>query len=126
MKKTIEHMMNGSKLTSKGSLSESRKHLNHKRRLNDDSINFVVIPKADGYKLGKNNYFYFYYYQRKLILKTFISYIDSHNSKSNSLVSEFGGLSSFEKCIKYLQRELLGVKRNYFTTSPSTFTEKKW
>jgi hypothetical protein len=41
-------------------------------------------------------------------------------------MSEFNGVASFDKSIKYLQREILGVRRHHFTNNPSTFTEKKW
>ena len=43
----------------------------------------------------------------------------------NSLLPEFGGLPSLDKCIKYLQREILGTKRTSFINNPM-FTEKKW
>lgn len=52
MRKCIDKLMCYSKLAYKGSLCELRGHLNHKRRVNNDDVNFVVIPKADGYDHG--------------------------------------------------------------------------
>ena len=53
MKKTIDRLMCDSKLYYKGSLSEFRNHLNHRRRINNENVNFVLIPKADGYEHGE-------------------------------------------------------------------------
>ena len=52
MKKTIDRLMCDSKLIYKGSLSEFRNHLTHKRHINNENVNFVLIPKADGYDHG--------------------------------------------------------------------------
>jgi hypothetical protein len=58
MKKAIDRLMGDSKLTYKGSLSEFRNHLNHKRRLSNENVNFCLIPKADGYDHGiKKDFF---------------------------------------------------------------------
>ena len=53
MKNTIDRLMCDSKLIYKGSLAEFRNHLNHKRRIHSESVNFVLIPKADGYDHGE-------------------------------------------------------------------------
>ncbi len=53
MKNTIDRLMCDSKLIYKGSLAEFRNHLNHKRRIFNENVNFVLIPKADGYDHGK-------------------------------------------------------------------------
>ena len=97
MKTCVAHLMKDSKITHTGSFSEFRNHLSRKRTLNNENTNFLLLPKADGYM---------------------------HDWHNNSLPL-YNGMPGLEKSIKYLQREILGVKRSTYT-SGSVFTENKW
>lgn len=96
MKKCVDRILRDFKLQYKGSICEFNSHLGQKKRINEDNVNFVLLPRADCQR------------------------------KDGIAMSEFNGVASFEKSIRYLQREILGVRRHHFTNNPSTFTEKKW
>lgn len=102
MKSCIDKLLQDSKLIYKGSISEingSQLTLKAPRQRNNNqssqtaNVNFVFVPKAE--KSTKHS-----------------------SSASNVSVTEYDGLSSLNRCIKHLLREILSVKRSQSTMNP--------
>ena len=119
MKSCIDKLLHDSKLVYKGSINEiNGLHLTSKiqRRNNNNqtnNVNFVFVPKAE----------------------------KSSKHAQNASVTEYDGLSSLDRCIKHLLREILSVKRSQSTMNPLNnvngpnansnsnnlvFSEKRW
>ena len=99
MKSYLEQLMKDSKLKFKGSTTATNsrnniKHISSNRQMNNQ-VNFVLIP---------NN-------------------TNNMNDENNEM-SEYVGLSSFDKSIKYLLKDLVSVKRT--NSIFSNMNEKKW
>ena len=98
MKLCLDRIMSDFKLKYKGSISPINSHMSMtKNSIDENSVNLLIIPKAN-----------------------------EKNKQENGLFSEFTGTPSFNKSMKHLLREILAVQRNHFTSTPASFTEKKW